>query len=68
MVTKNKLSYNLSVMVDKIELNKFKNKSNSAGKPYQVMVREIITAFNDDRLKIVPTDGQKESLKKIYQE
>ncbi len=67
MVTKNKLSYNLSVMVNKDELNSFKDKSKSVGKPYQVMVRELIKAFNDDRLKIVPTNEQKESLK-IYQE
>lgn len=56
----------LTVKMYKSDLGKFKTKSKAFGKPYQIMLREIIEAFNNDRLRITPTDEQKESLK-IYQ-
>lgn len=56
----------LIMKIHKSDLDKFKNKCTKA-KPYQVVLREIIGAFNDDRIRIIPTDEQKASLK-IYQE
>jgi predicted DNA binding CopG/RHH family protein len=55
---------NLAMRISKFDLDAFKKK---AGKPYQMMIREIIKAFNEDRVRIIPTTEQKESLK-IYQD
>jgi retron-type reverse transcriptase len=50
----------LRVRTDEKELNDFMKKSEKiVGKPYQIFIREIITAFNEDRLKIVKPNGQK---------
>jgi len=57
---------NLAIRINSDDLDKFKLKSGDIGKPYQVMIREIIKAFNDGRVRIIPTDDQKQSLK-IYQ-
>ena len=66
-VEKGNFNDNLAVRLNKCDLDKFKCKSiDGFGKPYQVMIREIITAFNEDRVRIIPTNEQKESLK-IYQ-
>ena len=66
-VEKYNFDENLAIRINKNDLNAFKTKSNSIGKPYQVMVRELLKAFNEDRIKIIPTNEQKQSLK-IYQE
>jgi hypothetical protein len=58
---------NLAIRINKRELNAFKVKCASFGKPYQLMVREFMKAFIDDRIRIIPTTEQKESLK-IYQD
>jgi hypothetical protein len=55
----------LKVRVNEVALAFFKDKSSKAGKPYQLMVREIVTAYNEDRLKIIPTKDQAAGLK-IY--
>ena len=57
----------LSVKTDKDDLDSFKTKCESFGKPYSSMIREMITAFNEGRVKIIPTEKQKENLE-IYQD
>lgn len=50
---------NLQMRVSKKALNKFIKKSEKeTGKPYAVFLREIIDAFNEDRLRIIKPDGQ----------
>lgn len=52
----------LRVRTDEKALNKFMKKSEKENsKPYQIFIREIIDAFNEDRLRIVKPDGQKSS-------
>lgn len=60
------LDNDLKFRVNTDVLETFKKKSKDLGKDHPVMIREIMTAFNEDRLKIVPTDAQKEGLK-IYE-
>ena len=58
------LNGDLRVRVNELELNNFKDDAKSrTGKDYQVLIREIITAFNGNRLRIIPTEEQKETLK-----
>lgn len=57
----------LNVRISSNDLATFKQKVVTTGKVVPVMVREMVTAFNDDRLKIIPTDDQKQGLK-IYDE
>ncbi len=58
---------NLAIRINRDDLDTFKTKSTGLGKAYQVVVREVIKAFNENRLQIIPTNEQKESLK-IYQQ
>jgi len=61
------LDGNLRLRVDQKELNIFIEKAHrSTGKPYQLLLREIMTAFNDGRLRIIPTPDQKEALGELY--
>ena len=46
----------LRVRCDEQELDIFIAKAERVtGKPYTELMREIITAFNDDKLRIIPT-------------
>ena len=49
----------LFVRVEEDALNKFKVKCKPLGE-FSDVVRDIITAFNEGRLRIKPTDGQKQ--------
>ena len=66
VMDKKEFDNTLAIRVFKKDLEKFKAKSEKINKPYQILIREMIQAFNEDRLKIIPTDEQKQSLETIY--
>ena len=50
----------LTVRVNQKELDVFEKKSKRAtGKDKAVLIREMVTSFNDGRLRIIPTGDQK---------
>jgi hypothetical protein len=58
------LNGDLRVRVNELELKDFITFAPArTGKPYQVLIREIMSAFNDGRLRITPTEEQKATLK-----
>lgn len=61
------LDDDLRLRINQKELEIFKNKSKRVtGKPYQLFLRELVTAFNDDRLRIIPTKDQQHSMGGLY--
>jgi len=51
------LNGDLRVRCDEQEIEIFKAKAKRVtGKHYSLLVREMITAFNDDKLRIIPTE------------
>jgi len=53
----------LSFRMSQYDLDVFIAKSqNDIGVPYQALFRDFISAFNDGRLRIVPTEDQKRSI------
>lgn len=57
----------IQMRVRKQEFDIFKAKSKRVtGKNYDVFLREMITAFNDGRLRIELTDEQKEEQFELY--
>lgn len=62
------LDGDLRMRISQKELEVFKQKApRISGKEYQVLVREMITAFNDGRLRIVQTEEQKRTHGELYQ-
>lgn len=61
------LDGDLRMRMSQSELTIFQKKSlRVTGKPYQLLLREMITAFNDGRLRIEPTQEQKSELGELY--
>ena len=61
------LNGNLHIRIGSDVLDTFKTKAFLAtGKPHQLFLREIIHAFNEDRLRILPTEQQSKSLGELY--
>ena len=51
------LDGDLRVRVEQKELDEFiKKAERSTGQPYQMLVRQMIAAFNDNKLRIKPTE------------
>jgi predicted DNA binding CopG/RHH family protein len=64
---KDNLDDTLSIRVNSKELSIFKRKSERVtGKPYQLFLRELMSAFNDGRITIIATEEQKRELKDLY--
>jgi len=62
------LNGDLRVKVSSQELEIFIQKSErQLRKPYPHFIREIISAYNDGRLRIVPTEDQKRELGELYE-
>lgn len=61
------LEGDLRIRMSQSELNTFQKKSLLVtGKPYQLLLREMITAFNCGRLRITKTEEQKTQLGELY--
>lgn len=56
----------LYVRICSVERNTFTKRCKDIDRADSDVVREIITAFNEGRLKIIPTDGQKTLNKELY--
>ena len=57
----------LALRIEQKELDIFIKKSKrQLKKPYQLFVREMILAFNEGRLRITPTEAQKNMLSEVY--
>jgi len=66
MTEENRLDANLHCKVNAAEKEAFKQKAIATGKPYQVLIREMMHAFNEGRLRIIPTEDQSNSLGELY--
>jgi len=63
-----------AIRVDKKDITTFKNKNRDVGKSFSSLIREIVKAFNENKLRIILTNEQRKNLKtfeknmEIYQE
>ncbi len=61
------LDGDLRMRIATADLAVFQTKSKRiTGKPYQLLLREMITAFNEGRLRIIPTEEQRNQLGVLY--
>ena len=56
----------LNVRINSTEKAAFIKKCDSIDREYYELLREFVTAFNEGRLKIEPTDGQKQLNLELY--
>ena len=56
----------LRLRIEQSELDIFMAKSQRGNMPYQQLIREMVKSFNDGRLRIIPTEDQKQSLGELY--
>ncbi len=56
----------LNVRINSTEKADFMKKCSNMGEEYYDILREMVTAFNEGRLKITPTDGQKQLNQELY--
>ena len=61
-----KLDDTLQMRVNSEELKEFTEKCESLVKPYQQVIREFLTAFNEGRLTIQLTDEQVKAHKDLH--
>ena len=57
-----------TVRVEPSEWQKFKDKCLSFGRDHNGVIREMLTAFTEDRVTIEPTDAQKRERGALYHE
>ncbi len=60
------LDGNLQMRINEEALELFKQKSSRIAKPYQLLLREIIDAFNEGRLCIVQSEEAKREKEALY--
>lgn len=60
------LDATLFVRIGKKELAAFKKKAQETHNDYSSLVRELVTAVNEGRVKITPTDAQLKSKEGLY--
>lgn len=60
------LERTLYVRVHPISLTQFEKNLARFGRKPSEFIREVIDAFNDGRLRIVPTDEQKTTMENLY--
>jgi len=63
---KKNLNSTLNVRLNEDDIRGFKQVCKKLGRPYQEMLRELVTAFSESRVRIIPTDEQQKSLNKVY--
>ena len=56
----------MNYRVDSEKKKLFIKKCNALGRSYQDVQREIVDAFNDNRLTITPTKAQKAQMNEVY--
>lgn len=65
-VSKNTLDGELNVRISSSTLDVFKQKTSHIGVPYQVMLRNIIEAFNNGNLRIIADENTKNTIGGLY--
>jgi len=58
--------FTFTTRCDSKKLKRFREWCSTGGKEYQDVLREVIDAGPEDRLKITPEEGQKKTLQELY--